>query len=250
MASQTPTRIVIIGATSAIAQEVAKLYAVQGARLFCVARDESKVLAVAADLRARGAEEVAVYVADLLMRDVHANIVEQSRTFLGTIDCVIIAHGVLPDQHTLDHDVDATIASFMVNAVSVISFAHRYADVLEEQGSGTLVGISSVAGDRGRASNYAYGAAKAAVTTFFSGLNVRLRQKGVYVLTVKPGPVDTPMTRGITLPLMVPPRVVASDIVRAVARRTMVLYTPGVWRFIMALVRAIPEFIFVKLTKF
>lgn len=250
MAVQPPTRIVIIGATSAIAQEVAKYYAVQGARLFCVARDEQKVLAVASDLRARGAEDVAVYVADLLARDVHADIVARSKAMLGAVDFVVIAHGVLPDQHVLDHDVDATIESFMINAVSVISIAHRYANVLEEQGSGSLVGISSVAGERGRASNYAYGAAKAAMTAFFSGLAVRLRPKGVHVLTVKPGPVDTPMTRGISMPLMVPPRVVAADIVRAIQRRAVVLYTPGIWRFIMALVRAIPDSIFLKMTKF
>ena len=250
MATQECTRIVIIGATSAIAQEVAKLYAVQGARLFCVARDEQKVIAVASDLRARGAEEVSVYVADLRARDVHADIVARSQSVLGTIDCVIIAHGVLPDQHVLDHDVDATIESFMINAVSVISISHRYAEVLEQQGSGSLVGISSVAGERGRASNYAYGAAKAAMTAYYSGLAVRLRPAGVHVLTVKPGPVDTPMTKGIKMPLMVPPRAVAADIVRAVSRRAIVLYTPGVWRFIMAVVRAIPDKIFVKLTKF
>lgn len=250
MAVQEPTRIVIIGATSAIAQEVAKLYAVQGARIFCVARDEQKVMAVASDLRARGSEEVSVYVADLLTRDLHADIVARSKAVLGTIDCVLVAHGVLPDQQVLDHDVDATIESFMINAVSVISISHRYAEVLEQQGSGSLVGISSVAGERGRASNYAYGAAKAAMTAFYSGLAVRLRPKGVHVLTVKPGPVDTPMTRGITMPLMVPPRVVAADIVRATSRRAIVLYTPGVWRFIMAIVRAIPNSIFVKMTKF
>ncbi len=250
MAALEPTRIVIIGATSAIAQEVAKLYAVQGARLFCVARDEQKVMAVASDLRARGAEEVSVYVADLLTRDLHADIVARSKAVLGTIDCVLVAHGVLPDQQVLDHDVDATIESFMINAVSVISISHRYADLLEQQGSGSLVGISSVAGERGRASNYAYGAAKAAMTAFYSGLAVRLRPNGVHVLTVKPGPVDTPMTRGITMPLMVPPRVVAADIVRATSRRAVVLYTPGVWRFIMAIVRAIPDSIFMKMTKF
>ncbi len=250
MAVQSPTRIVIIGATSAIAQEVAKYYAVQGARMFCVARDEQKAMAVASDLRARGAEEVALYVADLMVRDVHADIVARSIAVLGTIDCVLIAHGVLPDQRLLDHDVDATIESFMINAVSMISITHRYADVLERQGSGSLVGISSVAGERGRAGNYAYGAAKAAVTAFYSGLAVRLRPSGVHVLTVKPGPVDTPMTRGLAMPLMVPPRVVAADIVRAISRRSIVLYTPGVWRIIMMIVRVIPDGIFIKLNKF
>lgn len=250
MATQPCTRIVIIGATSAIAQEVAKLYAVQGARLFCVARDEQKAMAVASDLRARGAEEVTLYVADLMVRDLHSDIVARSIAVLGTIDCVLIAHGVLPDQRQLDHDVDATIESFMINAVSMISITHRYADVLERQGSGSLVGISSVAGERGRASNYAYGSAKSAMTNFYSGLAVRLRPSGVHVLTVKPGPVDTPMTRGLTMPLMVPPRVVAADIVRAIARRTIVLYTPGVWRIIMMIVRAIPDGIFIKLNKF
>ncbi len=238
--------MVIIGATSAIAQSVARRYAEQGVQLFLVARSEEKVRTVASDLLARGAKRASIYVADLRMRDVHADLVARSVADLGHIDCVLIAHGVMPDQKLLDVDVDATIDSFMTNAVSVISISHRYANVLEGQGGGSLVGLSSVAGERGRRSNYAYGSAKSAITAFYSGLRARLAPKGVHVLTVKPGPVDTPMTHGTKLPLMANVEVVAYDIERAINKRTKVLYTPGIWRLIMAIVRAIPESLFMK----
>jgi len=238
--------MVIIGATSSIAQSVARRYAEQGVQFFLVARSEEKVRTVASDLLARGAKSATIYVADLRMRDVHADLVARSVADLGRIDCVLIAHGVMPDQKLLDVDVDATIDSFMTNAVSVISISHRYANVLEGQGGGSLVGLSSVAGERGRRSNYAYGSAKSAITAFYSGLRARLAPKGVHVLTVKPGPVDTPMTHGIKLPLMANVEVVAYDIERAINKRTKVLYTPGIWRLIMAIVRAIPESLFMK----
>lgn len=238
--------MVIIGATSAIAQSVARRYAEHGVQFFLVARSEEKVRTVASDLLARGAKSATIYLADLRVRDVHADIVERSRADLGRIDCVFVAHGVMPDQKLLDGDVDATIDSFMTNAVSVISISHRYANVLEGQGGGSLVVLSSVAGERGRRSNYAYGSAKSAITAFYSGLRARLAPKGVHVLTVKPGPVDTPMTHGIKLPLMANVEVVAYDIERAINKRTKVLYTPGIWRLIMAIVRAIPESLFMK----
>lgn len=238
--------MVIIGATSAIAHSVARRYAEHGVRFFLVARSEEKVRAVASDLMARGATSVNVYLADLRQRDLHADIVARSIADLGRIECVLVAHGVMPDQKVLDGDVDATIDSFMTNAVSVISISHRYANVLEEQGGGSLVGLSSVAGERGRRSNYAYGAAKSAMTAFYSGLRARLAPKGVHVMTVKPGPVDTPLTRGVKLPLMANVDVVAYDIERAITKHVKVLYTPGIWKLIMAVVRAIPESLFMK----
>lgn len=238
--------VVIIGATSAIAQGIARLYAQRGVNFFLVARNQDHVSSVANDLVSRGAGKAHVFVADMRMRDAHADIVDASISFLGRIDVVLIAHGVLGDQRILDHDVDATIDNFMVNAVSVISISHRYADVLEKQGSGTLVGLSSVAGERGRRSVYTYGASKAAVTAFFSGLRSRLAVSGVRVLTVKPGVVDTPMTQGRTQPFKASVEVVARDIVSAVDKGKRVLYTPGFWSLIMAVVRALPEALFMK----
>lgn len=238
---------VIIGATSAIAQGVARLLAERKVQFFLVARNEEHLRSVRADLLSRGASGASLYVADLRLKDVHADIVTQSCMDLGKIDLVLVAHGTLPDQLLLDNDIDATLDCIMTNAVSVISLSHRYASVLEQQGSGSLVGLSSVAGERGRRSNYTYGASKAAVTAFYSGLRSRLAPLGVNVMTVKPGPVETPMTAHVALPMKVAVSVVATDIVRAIDKRTSVVYTPGVWRLIMALVRAIPEGIFMKI---
>ncbi|MCX6139894.1 MAG: SDR family NAD(P)-dependent oxidoreductase [Candidatus Kapabacteria bacterium] len=238
---------VIIGATSAIAQSVARLLAERGIRFFLVARNEVHMRSVSADLLSRGASGASLFVADLRMRDVHADIVARSIAELGKIDLVFIAHGTLPDQLLLDHDIDATLDCFMTNAVSVISLSHRYASVLEEQGSGSIVCLSSVAGERGRRSNYTYGASKSAITAFYSGLRSRLAPLGVNVLTVKPGPVDTPMTTNVAMPMKAAVGVVSADIVRAIDKRASVVYTPGVWRLIMAVVRAIPEGIFMKI---
>jgi short-subunit dehydrogenase len=242
-----PRTFVIIGATSAIATAVARTWAERGATFFLVARNEDKVRAVASDLLARGAERVSVFVADLLRREIHADIVRRAQEELGSVDCVIVAHGTLVDQTTLDVDVDAMIDNFMTNAVSVLAITHRFAQLLEGQGAGIIVGLSSVAGERGRRTNYVYGAAKAAMTSYLSGLRSRLLRHGVAVVTVKPGPVATPMTDGVNLPLKADVSVVATDITRAIEKRTAEVYTPAVWRFIMFALRSIPERIFMRL---
>lgn len=242
-----PRTFVIVGATSAIATAVARQWAERGAEFFLVARNEDRLRRVASDLMAHGAGAVGIYVADLLRRDLHADIVEKSVAALGTVDCVLVAHGTLVDQAQLDVDVDATIDNFMTNAVSVIAITHRFALLLEGQGAGMIVGLSSVAGERGRRTNYVYGAAKAAMTSYLSGLRSRLLPRGVHVMTVKPGPVATPMTEGVDLPMKADVRSVAADITRAIEKRTAEVYTPAVWRFIMAALRAIPERIFMRL---
>jgi short-subunit dehydrogenase len=141
--------------------------------------------------------------------------------------------------------VDATLHEFSTNALSTIALLTRLASLFEAQHSGTIAVISSVAGDRGRASNYVYGAAKAAVTTFCEGLRARLFKSGVHVLTIKPGFVDTPMTAGLALPkpLVATPEEVGKDIVRAVAQGKDLLYTPWFWSAIMLVVRSLPRFV-------
>jgi short-subunit dehydrogenase len=129
----------------------------------------------------------------------------------------------------------------------MISLAHRFGCALEKQGSGTLVGLSSVAGERGRRALYAYAAAKSAVSEFLSGMRGRYLPLGINVLTVKPGPVDTPMTAGRTLPLMASVDKVSLDIRKAIDTRKHVLYTPGIWRVVMAIMRSIPEGIFQRM---
>jgi decaprenylphospho-beta-D-erythro-pentofuranosid-2-ulose 2-reductase len=167
---------------------------------------------------------------------------------LQQIDLVVVAHGVLPDQAVCDDDVEAALASFMVNANSAISVTHRFVNVLERQGSGTVVVISSVAGDRGRRSNFVYGAAKAALTAYASGLRAKAAAKGVSVITVKPGLVDTPMTAHLRkTALFASAGHIADAIVRAVASRSSIIYAPWPWRPVMAMVRSVPERWFMKL---
>lgn len=227
-------RVVIIGATSGIAQEVAKLYA--GHSLLLVARDAAKLDAVAADLRVRGGD-VQRFVADLADRTHDEAIVNAA----GAPDVVLIAHGSLPDQRNVERDMAAQLAEFDLNATSVIALSARFANVLEQQRRGTLAVIGSVAGDRGRRSNYIYGAAKAAIHAFCEGLRGRLAESGAHVVLIKPGWVDTPMTAAMKKnPLFASPARVAQDIVRAIESHRGIAYTPGYWRWIALVVKMLP----------
>jgi short-subunit dehydrogenase len=167
---------------------------------------------------------------------------------LGDVDVVLIAHGTLPDQKTCEASVDTAMAEFATNATSTIALLTVLANRLESAGRGTMAVISSVAGDRGRASNYLYGSAKAAVSTFLSGLRQRLAKRGVAVVTIKPGFVDTPMTRNFKKGLLwAKPDAVAAGIVKAADKGTPVAYLPWFWFVIMAIIRAVPEFIFKRI---
>ena len=242
-------RILIIGATSAIATASARLWAGEGAAFFLVARNAEKLDQVTADLRARGAGTATVHIMDALNSAAHATMLQTALKALGEIDIALIAHGTLPDQKLCEQSPALTAAAFASNATSTITLATAIANQLESQKNGTLAVISSVAGDRARASNYVYGSAKAAVSAFCEGLRTRVAKSGVHVLTVKPGFVNTPMTKGMTLParLLATPDQVATDIVRAVARKKAVLYTPAIWRLIMLIIRNIPGPIFRRL---
>ena len=230
--------VVVIGATSAIAQEVARLYASAGASLFLVARNEAKLLAVTSDLRVRGASDVETFVADLADRSRDAEIVAAAG---ATPDVVLIAHGSLPDQRAIDTDPIAQVAEFQLNATSVIALTAQFANVLERNRRGTLAVIGSVAGDRGRRSNYVYGAAKAAIHAFCDGLRGRLAAAGVALVLVKPGWVDTPMTSAIKKnPLFASAASVARTIHRAIDAGRGTVYSPGYWRWISLIVRLLP----------
>ena len=241
--------ILIIGGTSAIAEAVARRYAAQGARLFLVARDENKLNIVATDLLARGAEDVQFFVMDMNDNERLPTMLDAAWQVLENVDIALIAHGTLPDQHRCEVDVAYAIAEFRTNAESIIACLITLAARFETQGNGVIAAISSVASDRGRQPNYLYGSAKAAVTTCCEGLRVRLFKSGVHVLTIKPGFVDTPMTRELSLPdaLVVSTDTVAKDIVKAISVKRDVLYTPWFWRVIMVIIRSIPNAIFNRL---
>jgi short-subunit dehydrogenase len=235
--------IVIVGATSAIAQAVARRYAREQASFFLVARDEPKLELVAADLRARGAARVQVYCMDATDYAGIDAMCAAAWQALPPVDVALVAHGTLPDQPRTESDWEYAVKEFRVNGESAIACLGALANRFEAQGRGVLAIIGSVAGDRGRGSNYLYGAAKAAVDVYASGLRARMFKVGVHVLTIKPGFVATPMTARLDLPekLTAQPEQVAADIARAIARRKDVLYTPGFWRLIMTVIRLLPS---------
>jgi short-subunit dehydrogenase len=240
--------VLIIGATSAIAEATARRYAARGTRLFLVARDSAKLTDIAADLRVRGAVDVGHATLDVNRLAAHADVLDQAWQLLQSVDVVLIAHGTLPDQAACESSVETALAEFATNGTSTIALMTALAPRLEAQGRGTLAVISSVAGDRGRQSNYLYGAAKAAVGAFASGLRQRLAKVGVNVITIKPGFVDTPMTRDLRKgAIWAKPDAVASGIVHAADRGRSVVYLPWFWRPIMLIIRHIPEFIFKRL---
>lgn len=240
--------ILIIGATSAIAEAVARQYAIQGHQLYLIARNEPRLTTMAHDLRIRGASEVVVATMNVNDFTTHAALIKKASEVLKKIDIVLIAYGTLPDQRAIEKDVSETILSCNTNALSVVSFLTILANQFEEQKHGTIAVITSVAGDRGRQSNYIYGASKAMVSVFLQGLRNRLFHSQVNVLDIKPGFVDTPMTAHIKKggPLWAQPEAVAKDIVKAIEKKKDVLYTPFFWRYIMLIIRNIPECIFKK----
>lgn len=238
-------RILIMGATSAIAEATAREFAQRGDCLFLVARNAQQLGAIADDLKVRGATLVCTTVLDALDIDRYPALIESAAEQLGGIDAALIAHGTLSDQAACQTSVELLVQEFMTNALSYMALCTHLANRFEAQRHGVIAVISSVAGDRGRQSNYAYGSAKSAVTAFTSGLRQRLYSHGVSVVTIKPGFVDTPMTAAFKKgALWASPGTVARSIVRAMDRRTPVVYTPWFWRPIMWIIKGIPEFIF------
>ncbi len=241
-------KVLIIGATSAIAEETARLFAQRLASLYLVARNERRVAAIASDLGIRGATQVAYETLDVNDFASHAAMLDRATEALGKLDVVLIAHGTLDNQRACEESVDLTMRALSTNALSVIALCTQIAPRLSAQGSGTLAVISSVAGDRGKRSNYVYGSAKALVSTYLSGLRQRLYSAGVQVLTIKPGLVDTPMTASFPKgPLWSTPRRVAAGILRAIDKKRDVAYLPRAWGPAMWFIRLIPEKVFKRL---
>ncbi len=241
-------KTLIIGATSAIAQAIADQLAATGATLYLAGRSAEKLGLIARDLEVRHKANVEAAAIDFDDFSQHAPLIARAAEHMGGLDLAIICHGSLPDQKACEADYALTEAEFRTNCLSAISFLGHLANRMEERGAGCIVAISSVAGDRGRQSNYVYGAAKAGLTAFLGGLRNRLYSKGVRVITVKPGFVDTPMTAHLKKgPLVAPPRTVARDILRAAENGNGEIYTPWFWRWIMLVIRLIPEKVFVRL---
>jgi len=241
-------KILIVGATSAIAEATARLFAADGDRLFLLARNANRLSAVADDLRVRGAAQVETLTLDLTDTDRHEAVVDEAIARLGGLDTVLVAHGTLPDQQACQASFETTRREFETNLLSVVGILTPIANRFEEAKGGTIAVITSVAGDRGRQSNYVYGAAKGAVSLFLAGLRNRLYPAGVRVITLKPGFVDTPMTAGMPKnALFATPDRVARGIHRAIGKGADVVYLPWFWWIIMTIITSIPEFLFKRL---
>ncbi|MBD3670830.1 MAG: SDR family oxidoreductase [Gammaproteobacteria bacterium] len=241
-------RVMIIGATSAIAEATARVYAKRGDALALLARNQERLQSMAEDLKIRGANKVLTRVIDVNDTENHTTSLDGTIAELDGVDVVLIAHGTLPDQRACEADISLTLNEFATNATSTIALLTHLANHFEQQGKGQIAVISSVAGDRGRQSNYVYGAAKGALTIFLQGLRNRLAPKGVQVLTIKPGFVDTPMTAEFKKGLLwAQPEQIAKGIVKGIDKRKDVVYLPFFWRYIMIIIRSIPERIFKKL---
>lgn len=243
-------KIVIVGATSAIAERCARRWLEQmPIDLTLVGRDAQRVERVAADLRVRSPQsEIRVVEADFLdpvAIDALVGAIAQS----GHIDVALIAHGSLPEQTECQSDLTSCRDALEINGVSPVLFAEAFAKHMEMAQRGTLALIGSVAGDRGRKSNYVYGAAKGMVARYAQGLQHRFSGKGVKVVLVKPGPTDTPMTAHLKAKGARLAKVddVAKAIVDAVMVGKPMLYTPGKWLIIMKIIQHIPSRIFNKL---
>jgi short-subunit dehydrogenase len=241
-------KVLILGATSAIAQETAKLLARDGDHLFLVALEADRLEIVARDLEIRSGRKIGALAADLNDFAEHAGILDEARRALDGLDTVFVAYGVLGDQARCQASYAEADLVLRTNFLSPVSLLTAVAQLFEAQGHGTIVAITSVAADRGRQSNYVYGASKAGLDVFLQGLRNRMFPHGVRVVTAKPGMVDTPMTAHMEKGLLFSaPETVARGIHRAMRGRRDVVYLPWFWRVILGVIRLIPEPIFKRM---
>ena len=241
-------KILVLGATSGIAEATCRIWAAQGAALFLVARNRAKLDAVAVDLRTRGASYVDTAVADLDDTESHPALLSHAVNSLTGMDVAYLAHGILGDQSRAEQDFNTAAQILYTNFMAPVSLLTWLANYCVQRHHGVLAVISSVAGDRGRKSNYIYGSSKAGLSAFLAGLRNRIDREGVTVLTIKPGPTRTAMTAGMPKSdKMADPDAVAKSIVAAIDAKKDQLYVPFIWAPIMSVIRNIPERIFKKL---
>lgn len=241
--------VLIVGATSAIARATAAELAHRGHALFLTARDAGELERIAADLRLRYEVPIESAAFDLADTDTHETLLQQAESGLGALHGVVLASGNLGDAALTRKDETETARLLHINFTAPALLLNRIARALESRGAGFIVGIGSVAGDRGRQSNYVYGSAKGGLALYLQGLRNRLHASGVQVMTVKPGFVDTAMTYGLPgLFLVASPQDVGHDIVTALYKGRDTLYTPWFWRWIMLIIRSIPERFFKRLS--
>ena len=240
-------RIVIIGATSAIAEQCARLWVRAAVDIVLIGRDLVRVSRVAADLRVRSPHSSVIAHEVNFFDPVSITALAQKLAVEKAIDIVLIAHGNLPDQKECEHDVTQAREALEINGVSPVLFAEAFAQKMEQVGRGMIAVIGSVAGDRGRKTNYVYGAAKAMVERYVQGMQHRFANSKINVVLIKPGPTATPMTAHLPQRGMVSAEAVASRIIAAIDSGTPVAYVPAKWAIIMMVIRHLPRTIFNKL---
>jgi decaprenylphospho-beta-D-erythro-pentofuranosid-2-ulose 2-reductase len=240
-------RIVIIGATSAIAEHCARLWLRENPlEIVLFGRNKEKIDRVALDLKVRAPDTTITSVTGGFLDPAQIQTVVNQIFIKGNVDIVLVAHGSLPDQEECQQDLNLCREALDVNGISPALFAEAFAQQMQKANSGTLAVIGSVAGDRGRKSNYVYGAAKGLVTRYVQGLQHRLANTNVKVVLIKPGPTDTPMTAHLKqsgVKLATVDRV-ASEIVSGIENGQRVVYAPKIWSVIMMVIRHLPYFVF------
>ncbi|HMQ53136.1 MAG TPA: SDR family oxidoreductase [Anaerolineae bacterium] len=239
--------VLILGAVSDIAQALAHKYGQEGYSLTLAARKASRLDEAVTDLQIRYRVPVQAVEFDALAFDGHAGFYA---SLAPQPDVVIVVFGYLGEQKKAEHDFAEAKAIIDTNYTGVVSILNIVANDFERRRAGTIIGISSVAGDRGRGSNYVYGSAKAGFTAYLSGLRNRLAKAGVHVLTVKPGFVRTKMTAGLPLPgpVTARPEQVAADVFKADRGKANQVYSLWMWRYVMLIIRHIPEPIFKRMS--
>ena len=232
-----------------MAQETARCFAKDGDNLYLIGRNPEKMSDLVADLRGRGAGTVTGVQTDLMDTDKHETLINNAFSELNTVDAVLLAHGTLGDQQECEQSYKAAQRELISNFASNVSLVTPIANKMEEAGSGTIAVITSVAGDRGRKGNYIYGSAKGATSLFLQGLRNRLADKGVSVVDIRPGFVDTPMTADMPKgPLFASAQSVGEGIYKAINKKKDIVYLPFFWRYIMLIIKMIPEGILKKLS--
>ena len=238
---------ILLGASSAMSRAFARRLAAEGACVLLAGRDVKDLEATAADCLLRGARKAEALAFDTRAPKGFATLIKRMEAEEGILNAAVFA-GSMPEQAAIDADPSLIDGVVTDSFTGPAQFLQLLAPLIEARGGGTVIGISSVAGDRGRIGNYVYGAAKAGFHTYLSGLRNRLTRAGGHVVTVKPGFVDTAMTWGLPgMFLVASPDKVADDLVRAVEKRRNVIYTPFFWRYIMLIIIHVPEFVFKKM---
>ena len=237
--------VLIIGAKSDIAKSLAEVYAKNNYNLYLAGRNIDEIEEFSNTLKEKNSIEIKLKEFDIVKFNLHEEFYKslKERPF-----GVILVAGFNPDQKEAELNWEISLRSINVNYVGPISILNIAANEMEKNKKGFIIGISSAAGDRGRQKNYIYGSSKGGLSTYLSGLRNRLFKKGIHVLTVKPGFVETKMTKGLNLPkkLTAQPSEVADDIFAAQKNKKDILYTRWIWRYIMIVIKSIPEFIFKK----